>query len=64
MQNYISVMIADEYKSLTEIKKAQTLYAKSLSMYEAEGWFILSQYIGKKLSELEDESLRSPANLS
>lgn len=53
MLNYISVMIADEYKSISEIKKAQTLYSKSLSMYETECWLVLSQDIVTKLSELD-----------
>lgn len=53
MQNFISVMIADEYKSMLEFKKAQTLYSKAMPMYDGEKWQILSQDIVAKLSQVE-----------
>lgn len=56
MHNYISVMIADEYFRKKDLRKAQTLYTKSLTLYENEGWSPLVVSIKEKLSVIERDT--------
>lgn len=56
MHNHISVMIADEYFHNKDLRKAQTLYARSLAMYEKEGWSRLVESIKEKLSVIEKDT--------
>lgn len=50
MQNYISVMIADEYQLINEYQKAQALWSRSLVWYEKESWTQLAKNISHKLT--------------
>lgn len=56
MHNHISVMIADEYFQNKDLRKAQTLYTRSLTMYEKEGWSLLADSIKEKLSVIEKDT--------
>lgn len=53
MQNYINVMIADEYSANQDLQKAVALYNRSLTAYERECWTPLARYIQERLSMLE-----------
>lgn len=55
MQNHINVMIADEYTLMKDTQTAQTLYNKSLPMYEKESWSILADSIREKLAKIETD---------
>ena len=56
MHNYISVMIADEYSSNQDLVKAQTLYNRSLPMYEKESWIPLVSHIKERLAVIEENT--------
>lgn len=56
IQNYISVLIADEYLSIKDLQKAQALYNRSLEMYEKESWTPLVASIKEKLAIIETET--------
>lgn len=54
MRIYISVLIADEYSTNQDLQKAQTLYNRSLTMYEKERWTPLVSHIRDRLSVIEE----------
>lgn len=53
MQNYISIMIAEEYFSIQELQKASTLYTRCLPSYERECWTQLVDDIKARLSMID-----------
>lgn len=55
MQNHINVMIGDEYMLMKDPQTAQSLYTRSLSMYEKENWSMLVDSIKEKLAIIETE---------
>lgn len=56
MHNHISVMIAEEYFLNKDLRKAQTLYNRSIALYEKEGWSPLIESIKEKLSVIEKDT--------
>lgn len=54
MQNYLSVLIADEYANSQELQKAIALYNRSLASYEKESWTPLVNHIKERISALSE----------
>lgn len=58
MGNYLGVKIANEYMLNRELSKAQSMYNRSLVMYEKECWAALSAEIKEKLAAIEREAFQ------
>lgn len=53
IQNYISVLIADEYVLINDLPKAIMLYNRSLASYEKEQWIALAEQLREKITSIE-----------
>lgn len=54
MQNYIGVLIADEYWASQDIQKSSALYTRVLTLYEKESWTPLIKHIKDRMVNFEE----------